>query len=171
MLAQRRIGWNVSLIVLDDTDTFGGRYDGWSTKKPDESGVPTAFLTSFERTKTTVAFAADFKPSATATAVLRADPAKNFLAQSDTAEPATREPRRNWCEGRQIIDTPRSQVVQGFFGERPFRTADAAFHLRGRFGVAAISSLTAEPIASSSRLLITAMEAIRRGQAETCNLG
>jgi hypothetical protein len=146
-----------TVVVMDDTDTFGGRYDGWSTKKPDESGVPAAFLTSFERTKTTIAFAADFKPTATATAVRGAGHAKNFLAQPDTAETDTRELRRNWREGWQIIDTPRSQVVQGFFGERPHRTADAAFHLRGRFGVAAISSLTAEPVARGSRLLVTAM--------------
>lgn len=146
-----------TVVLMDDHDTYGGRYDGWSTKKATASGVPTAFLTGFERTKTTIAFNTDFKPSPAATVLRGADHAKNLLAHSDTAETDTRELRRNWREGWQVIDTPRSQLVQGFFGEQPLRTADAVFHPRGRFGVAALSSLTTEPIARSSRILLTAM--------------
>ena len=149
---------NSTVVLMSDADTFGGKYDQWSTGKPVSSNVPVAFLTSFERTKTTIAFERDYAPTPGATVLRGAEHMKNLLGPGvASAESDTHQLRRDWRAGWQIIDTPRSQIARGFFGGTELRTADVAFRPTNKFAVIAVASLTEEPIAQSSRLFVTAM--------------
>ena len=147
-----------TVVLMSDADTFSGKYDRWNTEKPAESGVPPAFLTGFERTKAVIAFERDYVPAPGAT-VLRGDEhAKNLLGPGAiAAESDTHQLRRDWQAGWQVIDTPCSQVAQGFYGGTELRTADVTFRPMNKFAVIAVSSLTAAPIARSPRLFVTAM--------------
>ena len=154
---------NSTVVLLSEADTFGGKYDRWSTGKPGDSGVPVAFLTGFERTKTTIAFERDYQPTAVATVLHGADHAKNLLGDAaSSSESDTHQLRRDWRAGWQLIDTPRSQVAQGFFGGAELRTSDITFRPTNAFAVIAVASLTDAPIAQSPRLFITAMGPSRR---------
>ena len=146
-----------TVVLMSDSDTFGGKLDQWSAGKPTSSNVPVAFLTGFERTKTTLAFERDYQPTPGATVLRGVEQAKNLLGPVTASESDTRQLRRDWQAGWQIIDTPRSQVAQGFYGGSELRTADVTFKPTNKFAVIAVSSLTDEPIAQSPRLFITAM--------------
>lgn len=152
-----------TVVLMSDADTFSGKYDRWSTGKPAESGVPVAFLTGFERSKTTIAFERDYAPSPGATVLRGADHQNNLLGPAVTSsESDTHQLRRDWQAGWQLIDTPRAQVAQGFFGGAELRTADVTFRPTNTFAVIAVASLTDSPIAQSSQLFITAMGPSRR---------
>ena len=160
---------NTTVVLMSDADTFGGKYARWSTGKPADSGVPVAFLTGFERSKTTIAFERDYVPAAGATVVRGADHAKNlFGPEGSSAESDTLQLRRDWQAGWQVIDTPRAQIPQGFYAGTALRTADVTFRPTNRFAVMTVASLTDAPIARSARLFITAMGPSRRreGHAE-----
>jgi hypothetical protein len=61
----------------------------------------------------------------------------------------------NAPDGLLTIDTARTQAVVGFAGGRRVVTADSTFELSTPFAVAAVSSLTKDPIATSPRLLVS----------------
>ncbi len=75
---------------------------------------------------------------------------------------------RDWRLGIGTVDTPRTQVAYGKLGEagRPVQTGACVFRIRTPYAVAALTSLTAEPIRESRRLLLVAMaRAENTGQA------
>lgn len=61
----------------------------------------------------------------------------------------------NAADGLLTIDTARTQAVIGFAGGRRVVTADSTFELSTPFAVAAVSSLTTDPISTSPRLLVS----------------
>ncbi|MBI5722759.1 MAG: cellulase family glycosylhydrolase [Planctomycetes bacterium] len=82
---------------------------------------------------------------------------KNFLEGKTSVTSDTGEIMRDWGKGVQTIDTPRSQVAQGFYGGSTLKTKDVTFAPKTAFSVLAVNSLTNAPIASASSLLITAL--------------
>jgi hypothetical protein len=86
------------------------------------------------------------------------DPDRDFLG--DDAEEVvsdTGELRRNWRRGRQVIDTPCTQAVNGFAGAEAITTKDATFALRTGKAFVALTSLDDEPLRRSKRILLTAV--------------
>ncbi len=69
----------------------------------------------------------------------------------------TGELTRNWKAGFQVIDTPRTQAVQGAVGGRTFRLGAAVFKIRTPSCAVVLSSLDGRPLASSGKILLTAL--------------
>jgi hypothetical protein len=63
------------------------------------------------------------------------------------------EPR----EGRLVVDTPHTRALAGWVGASGAKSDDLSLDLAAPFGVLAVSSLGSEPIASTRRLLVTAV--------------
>lgn len=89
------------------------------------------------------------------------DPMEDYLAgagQSVTSD--TGEIMRNWAAGVQAFNSPRTQGAQGLlgFGDNGdlVKLDDVTLDIHTPFAVVIVSSLDGEPIASSSRLLVTA---------------
>ncbi len=86
------------------------------------------------------------------------DPDRDFIppeqsfVQSDTGEVT-----RNWEEGIQTIDTPRTQAVSGWIGGRTIKTRDASFETRTKKAVVALTSVDNRPLAESRFILVTAV--------------
>jgi len=73
-------------------------------------------------------------------------------------------------DGLFTIDTPRTQGAVGFLGGRRVETGDVVFELSTPFAVVLVSSLTDEPVATSSRLLVaTAADARWTGVEVSAN--
>jgi hypothetical protein len=87
-------------------------------------------------------------------------PAGEVVVRSDTGELS-----RDWKEGIQTIDTPRTQAVSGWIGGKALETKDAAFQLKTRKAVVAITSIDDLPISSSRFLMITAVGQARPSPA------
>ena len=86
------------------------------------------------------------------------DPSRDFIpAGQGFVESDTGELRRDWEQGYQTIDTPRSQAVSGWVGGLPLRLRDVSFRLETKKAVVAVTSLDDRPIASSRRVLVTAL--------------
>ncbi|MDX9753732.1 MAG: hypothetical protein RBU29_07205 [bacterium] len=79
-------------------------------------------------------------------------PAGQTFVQSDTGEI-----KRNWQEGIQTIDTPKSQIIQGWIGGKTIELTDVAFSIQTPKATIAITSLDNTPIAQSNQILITIM--------------
>jgi hypothetical protein len=87
---------------------------------------------------------------------------RNFLDGVTSVVSDTGQIRRDWQMGLQTIDTPTGQAAQGFYGGRHVALTDVAFDPVTPFSVIAVNSLSGEPIATSRRLLVTAIGATRR---------
>jgi hypothetical protein len=87
-------------------------------------------------------------------------PAGAAVVRSDTGELA-----RNWTEGVQTIDTPRTQAVSGWIGGKALALRDASFEFKTRKAVVALSSIDDQPLASSRFILITALGQARPSPA------
>jgi hypothetical protein len=91
-------------------------------------------------------------------AVVFTDPARDFLpagqpfVQSDTGEI-----KRDFSQGVETIDTPRSQGAMGWIGGRRIHLTDVDIDLQTRKASVIVTSLDGKPIASSERLLLTAV--------------
>ena len=81
--------------------------------------------------------------------------------RSDTGELA-----RNWSEGVQTIDTPRTQAVNGWIGGKTLALKDASFQFRTRKAVVALTSIDDKPLSASRFILITAVGQARPSQGE-----
>jgi hypothetical protein len=87
-------------------------------------------------------------------------PAGAAVVRSDTGELA-----RNWAQGVQTIDTPRTQAVSGWIGGKTLALKDASFQFSTRKAVVALSSIDDQPLASSRFILITAVGQARPSPA------
>lgn len=88
-------------------------------------------------------------------------PAGADEVRSDTGELA-----RNWSQGVQTIDTPRTQAVNGWIGGKTLALKDASFVFRTRKAVVALSSIDDQPLATSRFILITAVGQVRPSTGE-----
>ena len=86
------------------------------------------------------------------------DPDHDFIpAGQDFVRSDTGELLRNWKYGIQTIDTPRTQAVSGWIGEKTLKTHDATFLFSNKKATVALSSLDNQPLSTSRFILITAM--------------
>jgi hypothetical protein len=69
----------------------------------------------------------------------------------------TGELKRDWVHGTETIDTPMSQGAMGWIGGRRIHLTDVDIDLRTRKATIMVTSLDGKPIASSKRLLLTAV--------------
>jgi hypothetical protein len=79
-------------------------------------------------------------------------PAGQSWVTSDTGELT-----RNWKQGVQTIDTPRTQAVSGWIGGRRLTTKDATFEFSTKKSVVALTSVDNRPLESSRFILVTAI--------------
>ncbi|MGO9809558.1 MAG: hypothetical protein ACLP53_01955, partial [Isosphaeraceae bacterium] len=87
-------------------------------------------------------------------------PAGAAEVRSDTGELV-----RNWAQGVQTIDTPRTQAVSGWIGGKALALKDASFQFNTRKAVVALSSIDDQPLSSSRFILITAVGQVRPSPA------
>jgi len=91
-------------------------------------------------------------------AVVTTEVARDFIPAGQTFVASdTGELRRDWSVGVQTIDTPLSQIVLGWVGGRHYELHDAVFDIRTPKALVALTSLDQKPIASSKRMLLTAV--------------
>lgn len=94
--------------------------------------------------------------SPTAARVLKAEEKKNADTEQAEIVSDTGEVRRSPQQGRGIIDTPRTKAAYGFLGECGTLELDGLkLTVKTPFAVIALSSLTDEPLASSTNILLT----------------
>ena len=82
------------------------------------------------------------------------------MVRSDTGELA-----RNWTEGIQTIDTPRTQAVSGWIGGKALALKDASFQFKTSKAVVVLTSIDDQPLSSSRFILITAVGQVRPSPA------
>ena len=87
-------------------------------------------------------------------------PAGATEVRSDTGELA-----RNWAQGVQTINTPRTQAVIGWIGGKALALKDASFQFQTRKAVVALSSIDNQPLSSSRFIMITAVGQVRPSAA------
>lgn len=86
------------------------------------------------------------------------DPGRSFLPEDATSVVSdTGELRRDFRKGIHTIDTPRSQVASGWIGGERIELGDVVVEVQTPKATVAVSSLDGQPIASSKRLLVTAV--------------
>jgi hypothetical protein len=86
------------------------------------------------------------------------DPARDFLpAGQNFVVSDTGELKRDWAHGIETIDTPKSQGAMGWIGGRRIHLTDIDIHLRTRKATIVVTSLDGQPVASSKRMLLTAV--------------
>jgi hypothetical protein len=86
------------------------------------------------------------------------DVARDFIPQHQTYVASdTGQLKRDWALGVQTIDSPMSQAVLGWVGGRRFELHDATFEIRTPKAAVALTSLDEQPIATSKRVLLTAV--------------
>lgn len=94
-------------------------------------------------------------------AAMTMEPASAFAYKHPTTElrSDTGELWRDWKSGVATINTPRTQAAIGRLGEsqRRWTTNDCAFDITTPYATVALSSLTAQPISQSGKLLLTAV--------------
>ena len=79
-------------------------------------------------------------------------PAGQTFVRSDTGELT-----RDWAQGIQTIDTPRTQAVSGWIGGRSLSTRDARFDVLTKKAVVALTSVDDRPLSESRFILVTAV--------------
>lgn len=83
---------------------------------------------------------------------------RDFIGTKATEVVAdTGELRRDFRRGLQIIDTARTQAVNGWLGGDPISTGDAIFELSTAKAFVALTSLDDLPLNASKRILVTAV--------------
>ncbi len=99
------------------------------------------------------------KPSAPAAdAIVLTDLDRDFLPPGQSfVKSDTGEITRDWEQGIQVIDSPKSQVVSGWIGGKKIKTTDASFETRTRKAVVALTSVDNRPLAESQFILVTAV--------------
>jgi hypothetical protein len=91
-------------------------------------------------------------------AIAVTDLGRDFIAPGQSQVTSdTGELKRDWALGVETINTPMSQAVLGWVGGRRFELSDVTFDIRTPKAVLALSSLDQKPIATSKRMLLTAV--------------
>jgi hypothetical protein len=91
-------------------------------------------------------------------AIVFNDTGRDFLPMGqEFVQSDTEEIKRDWSQGVETIDTPKSQGAMGWIGGRRIHLSDVDFDLRTRKASIVVTSLDNKPIASSERLLVTAV--------------
>jgi len=86
------------------------------------------------------------------------NPDKDFIPKNQTfVESDTGELRRNWQQGIQTINTPKSQVASGWIGGNKIKLNDVTFNITTKKAVVAIQSLENKEINKSHKIFITLM--------------
>ena len=86
------------------------------------------------------------------------DVGRSFLGDKATEVVSdTGELRRDFVGGVQVIDTPRTQAVNGWQGGGERATHDARFAITTPKACVVLSSLDGEPLRTSKRILVTAV--------------
>jgi hypothetical protein len=86
------------------------------------------------------------------------DPGRDFLpAGQNFVVSDTGELKRDWSHGIETIDTAKSQGAMGWIGGRHIHLTDVDIDLRTRKATVMVTSLDGKPVASSKRLLFTAV--------------
>ena len=95
-------------------------------------------------------------PGSPAGTIVVRDPSQDFLPAAATSVASdTGELRRDWAQGTQTIDTPRTQAVLGWVGDTTIQLHDVRFQLRTPKAAAVVTSLDGQPITRSRKLLLT----------------
>ncbi|MBN2137173.1 MAG: hypothetical protein JW720_05155 [Sedimentisphaerales bacterium] len=82
---------------------------------------------------------------------------RDFTGPGDTVRSDTGELARDWMKGYQVIDTARTQAVQGWIGGEKLELKASSFNIATPKAAVAVSSLDGATIGRSSRVLITAV--------------
>jgi hypothetical protein len=91
-----------------------------------------------------------------ASAILVEDQQQNFLAPGATViRSDTGELLRDYARGIHVVDSPRTQGATGWLGGQIIHLRDAELHLETPKASLALTSLDAEPIRSSKKVLIS----------------
>ena len=86
------------------------------------------------------------------------DPDRDFIPPGQSfVRSDTGELTRDWEQGIQTIDTPRTQAVSGWIGGKTLKTRDASFETRTKKAVIALSSVDSRPLSESHFVLVTAV--------------
>jgi hypothetical protein len=67
----------------------------------------------------------------------------------------TGELKRDWAIGVETIDTPLSQAAIGWIGNRKVALRDVSFEIKTPKAAVAVTSMDAQPLASSKKMLVT----------------
>ena len=91
------------------------------------------------------------KPSQPSTDVIVVtDPDHDFIPPGQSfVRSDTGELTRDWEQGIQTIDTPRTQAVSGWIGGKTLKTRDASFETSTKKAVVALTSVDNRPLAES----------------------
>lgn len=85
--------------------------------------------------------------------------------RSDTGELV-----RDWVAGTHVVDTPRTQAASGWLGGRTITTTDVELRLTTAKAAIAVSSLDGQPIASSTRMLVSVVAQVMPSAGDTMPL-
>jgi hypothetical protein len=84
------------------------------------------------------------------------DPQQALIASSaEDAVSDTGELRRNWEQGTNVIDTPRTQAAMGWIGGKTISLSDVEVDVATRNATVAVQSLDNDPIKTSAALMIS----------------
>jgi hypothetical protein len=84
------------------------------------------------------------------------DPQQALIASNaDEAISDTGELRRNWEQGTNVIDTPRTQAAMGWIGGKTISLSDVDVDVTTRNATVAVQSLDNDPIKTSAALMIS----------------
>lgn len=88
-------------------------------------------------------------------------PAGQHFVRSDTGELT-----RDWEQGWQTIDTPKTQAAAGWIGGQSLQLKDVTMNVATPKATVAVTSLDNEPVVHSHRLLLTLMARVLPGSGE-----
>ena len=82
---------------------------------------------------------------------------RNFIEGSAQVVSDTGQLTRNWQVGYQLIDSPKSQAAHGFIGDSVLHAEQVSFAIDTAKAAVAVTALDDQPIASSRKMLLTAV--------------
>ena len=89
-------------------------------------------------------------------AIVVTDPDRDFIPENQSfVRSDTQELTRDWVQGIQTIDTPKTQAVGGWIGGKNLKTRDATIATSTRKAVIALSSVDNRPLNTSRFIMIT----------------
>ncbi len=123
------------------------------------AGSMTALRTHIEKSKTVIALEKIPEGLANPTVVALE---KNGIAGGNSVTSDTGEITRDWARGLQTIDTPGTQVAQGFYGGSTVKLSSVDLRPVNPFAVICVTSMTGRSIGLSDKNLIYAISQCQR---------